>query len=196
MAFEKNYKPVDNDMCPICRRKYAVGRKLIHRAYAHEGICQDCFERIYKNPGKKRTAGYSDDTANPLTRLRPAPILENPLIFKKEYPTGYEYSMPYVTGLQLLLKMMIWFVAAGAIWAMLFIVDKLVPASETDLCFLAGRGVIAAGSALLVLQNVILLIKGLFLGMGIPRRLILLVEIVIFAVMAVKNYLGIVEFIN
>lgn len=188
MAFDKNYTNADSGMCPICRRQYTEGRRLLHKGYPSEGMCRDCFERVYKNPSGKRTAGYSDDSTNPLTRLRPAPILEKPLLLKGKYPAGYEYSMPNVTGLQLLLKLAVWLCVAGALQLMMLIAENTGLLSEAILCSLAGKGIIVAGSAILALHSVILFIKGLFLGMGIPRRIILLAEIVIFTSMAVKSF--------
>ena len=57
MAFESKYKS-QGEMCPICRRQFTDGRKIDNPAYGETGqaMCKDCFNRLYKNRKKNRTA--------------------------------------------------------------------------------------------------------------------------------------------
>ncbi|GEM_PF-1765791 len=196
MAFESKYKS-QGEMCPICRRQFTDGRKIDNPAYGETGqaMCKDCFNRLYKNRKKNRTAAITDDSANLTQKNRPSQILERPRFRQGTEPAGgYEFVMPQLTHHGMILSAAMWVVLVVAVR---FIINLLMPPEESPLNFSFshdGTMLLFAGVSLVwAVAAVKNLIKGIALGMGHSRRIILLVTAL---VMLALTWFDLPEFIT
>lgn len=180
MAFEIKYKNKDGEICPICRRQFKDGRRITAYGAYKTGtdiMCKSCFNSYYKNKKSGFDAALSDDTANLFTALRPAPVLERSVMMKTEPECGYEYRMPELPE-HLILQ-------DAAVWLLMCLVMKIalkigrVPEDGFAVALLSVY--ISIGSGVWLIINLWKLIKGIFLGMGYKRRLLLTAVIIIMA---------------
>ena len=176
MAFESKYKSQGEEMCPICRRQFTDGRRLDIPSYGGQLMCRDCFRQLYKNRQQKRTAAVTDDSANLKQKIRPSQILERPRFLKSTEPAGgYEFVMPRLTHMGMIINAFVWVALVLLVRMMI----RLFVPEETPLDFsIAVMGtdcIFAAVSLLWAIISLKDLIKGIALGMGHSRRLILLV---------------------
>ena len=172
MAFDKKYKNVKEKLCPICKESYIDGRSIIEKSY-HKGtgkMCSNCMSRYYRNFNAGRTAAYTDDSANPLVRLRPAPILERPRLLHKDRPRcGYEYVMPELCTQQICQDLVVWVVLCLTIGVL----------SKEHISILVIGTVMTIVSVVWMIYDFYRLLKGILLGMGHIRRLLLLGSILV-----------------
>lgn len=172
MAFEKTYKNNGETLCPICRRAYTEGRTIIEKSY-HKGtgkMCKDCMKRFYRNRNAGRTAAYTDDSANLLVRLRPAQILERPRLLRKNRPRcGYEYVMPELCAQQIIQDLAVWVVLCLTIGVL----------SKEHISMIIIGTTVAIVSVVWMVYDLYRLLKGILLGMGHTRRLLLLGSILV-----------------
>lgn len=195
MAFESKYKS-QGEMCPICRRQFTDGRKIDIPAYGEnsQAMCKDCFRRLYKNRQKNRTAAITDDSANLAQKNRPSQILERPRFMKGSEPAGgYEFVMPQLTHQGMITSALMWIVLVAVTRLILIL---LIPEDLRLAHSLSNEGamLIFAGVSLVwAINSFRQLFKGIALGMGHSRRLILLVTAL---VMLVVTWFNLPEFIT
>ncbi len=180
MPFWKKFKPTDGERCPFCRKPIKSGRIIIPDGYQNNNrMCKDCFNHLYKNIIDGRTVGYIDDSSNIIFHFLPAPILEKPLFSKRKFVTGYEYRMPGVTEMQIVFHNIVWMLVILLLCLTLGICKFIISADTIGICAFCMNILFAFGSLLFAISDLINLIKGFFLGMGHPRRLILIAFIAI-----------------
>lgn len=188
MAFEKKFKPQNDEKCPVCRKSIKAGKRIIADGYQANGtMCSTCFKHLYKNRSAKRTVGFIDDSSNFITKFLPAPVLEKPLLFKREFITNYEYRMADITEMSLIHKNCIWLLIMLVLAAALKISGILVSSAAVNACNFAVNILFVFGSVIIGFANIKDLIKGLFLGMGHPRRIILIVFIAVLTMVIVST---------
>lgn len=184
MAFETTVRAQNDQVCPMCRKLMKSYKKINISAYRKHGtMCNACFKHLYKNFSDNRMVGFIDDSANLIVKLLPAPILEKPLFIKREFITGYEYRMPHATEMHLIFRNLIWILVMLTINAVLGVCKYYIPHGTTEICSFGVNIVFFLGSAFIGIMDIIDLVKGFFLGMGHPRRLILIASIALLAMM-------------
>ena len=174
MAFDKKFKNSGNALCPICRRPYTDGRSIVEKAY-HKGcgkMCKDCMNQFYRDSG--RSAAISDDPVNLLVRLRPAQILERPRLMHRDVPRGgYEFVMPELCAQQIVQNLVVWV-------TLCFMIGLLGgTGSKEHISMLVMDILITLFTIAWMIHDVFQLLKGLLLGMGHTRRILLLVSALI-----------------
>lgn len=192
MAFAKkiNKKNSGQELCFVCRKPYTKGMQILNSDYHIESdkMCKKCYNALYANKVDKFTASLTDDPSNIFTHFRPADTIEKPVFGDNKFPTGYEYVMPELTAInivsRLFLWIVIWLLTKGSIYLGSIILGSkaLVIGRE------ASDWIISLISAIFAVRSVIQLLIGVFHGIGYPRRLLLIGEIVIYFLMFYSTF--------
>lgn len=190
MAFWKSIKKSESAICPICRKTYVNAVSVEYNSKNPIEMCKDCFNRNYKNKSLGRNITTIDSSTNFLTQFRPAPILEKPIFLKRpERKCGWEYSMPHISEYQIIRDTLMWCLMILIINT---VIDKntdfLVSENGMNICLAVAYVIEFICSFFFAIVNFLNLIKGLFLGMGHIRRILLLVSFGITAYLAYAEF--------
>ncbi len=196
MAFWKKFEPTDSELCPFCRKSIKSGVELLLEGYQDNNrMCKDCFKYLYKNISAGRTVGYIDNSSNIFPRFLPAPILEKPLFSKRKYAIGYEYRMSAVNEMMIFYQNAAWLIMMLLLFLVLELCKTFVSINTIKICEFCVDILFVLGSSIAAISDLINLIKGFFLGMGHPRRLMLISFIAILTMVIVICIMRILLFI-
>ncbi|MCM1507912.1 MAG: hypothetical protein NC177_12390 [Ruminococcus flavefaciens] len=203
MAFWNNFKDTEQNVCSICRQPFDDGRNRSNGvAVNYMGgkpvlMCRKCFERGYRNSKENRNAASVDVRTNFLTQYRPAEILEKPLFKSNEKPEcDYEYSMPHVSGVQVIRDIVVWCILLFIIKAVIKNDDVLSAYKGINICHVVINVLQFIVSLLWCIRNAALFGKGILYGMGHIRRIFLIVSIVILAFLTYGGFTAVVTAFN
>lgn len=182
-VFAKKYITENEIICPFCHKKHTKGYEIVIPNYLENRMCRDCFKHLYKNHRGKHTAAITDSPANRRLRRRPVQILEKPLFSKITFPTGYEYVMKNITANDIINRGLIALLFMAFGWIALHVYSEILGEGNMTVCTVAYQCACALISLITALNCPVPLIKGIFHGMGHPRRLLLTGNLLLFGVL-------------